>query len=507
MKKLNLEYIYEYQAKQYSFMQLPMLLITGEEFRELDYGCKILYGLLLSRVSLSLNAKNRDKFMDEKGRIFILFSSKEIADKMKCSRRSAVKYIRLLEEYGLIELREENGYSSKIFVKDFAGVQNNTSKETESSVNEAERTYAKVAYPPMQSLHTPLVEAGKPCETYKKDTEEEIDISLKEQEDLKNKTADISGRAENPLISSDIGLNEASEKEPIEPENLEETLCDETPITSKNSIYDKKMGEEAEGTRAKVAYPPMQSLHTPRAKFAHPNKIDRKIYKDSYIYNKQKNPSITQEVYRGLGKRKNIDLSKAEYNAIINDFGNDRGRELIDIVSDKIFSRGKENEKIRYIYPYIKKVAESLGYMELSQIKKDVVITENNLNSYYLELRRKAKDKESKALREVNNIPEIQKLNRELKNLYIQKMIAKTKGKSKEYLEQFAKDIALKNQKKKLLYQKYGIDEENFKAKFICDKCNDTGYVKGSMEPCSCRADRERELKEKILRRKLQEGI
>ena len=256
MKKLNLEYIYEYQAKQYSFMQLPMLLITGEEFRELDYGCKILYGLLLSRVSLSLNAKNRDKFMDEKGRIFILFSSKEIADKMKCSRRSAVKYIRLLEEYGLIELREENGYSSKIFVKDFAGVQNNTSKETESSVNEAERTYAKVAYPPMQSLHTPLVKAGKPCETYKKDTEEEIEISLKEQEDLKNKTADISGRAENPLISSDIGLNEASEKEPIEPENLEETLCVETPITSKNSIYDKKMGEEAEGTRAKVAYPP-----------------------------------------------------------------------------------------------------------------------------------------------------------------------------------------------------------------------------------------------------------
>lgn len=399
MKKLNLEYIYEYQAKQYSFMQLPMLLITGEEFRELDYGCKILYGLLLSRVSLSLNAKNRDKFMDEKGRIFILFSSKEIADKMKCSRRSAVKYIRLLEEYGLIELREENGYSSKIFVKDFAGVQNNTSKETESSVNEAERTYAK------------------------------------------------------------------------------------------------------------VAYPPMQSLHTPRAKFAHPNKIDRKIYKDKYIYNKQKNPSITQEVYRGLGKRKNIDLSKAEYDAIINDFGEDRGRELIDIVSDKIFSRGKENEKIRYIYPYIKKVAESLGYMELSQIKKDVVITENNLNSYYLELRRKAKDEESKALREVNNIPEIQKLNRELKNLYIQKMIAKTKGKSKEYLEQFAKDIALKNQKKKLLYQKYGIDEENFKAKFICDKCNDTGYVKGSMEPCSCRHDRERELREKMLKRKLQEGI
>ena len=391
MKKLNLEYIYEYQAKQYSFMQLPMLLITGEEFRELDYGCKILYGLLLSRVSLSLNAKNRDKFMDEKGRIFILFSSKEIADKMKCSRRSAVKYIRLLEEYGLIELREENGYSSKIFVKDFAGVQNNTSK--------------------------------------------------------------------------------------------------------------------AEGTRANFAYPPMQSLHTPRAKVAHPTKIDRKIYKDKYIYNKQKNPSINQRVYRGLGKRENIDLSKAEYDAIIKDFGEDRGRELIDIVSDKIFSRGKENEKIRYIYPYIKKVAESLGYMELSQIKKDVVITENNLNSYYLELRRKAKDEESKALREVNNIPEIQKLNRELKNLYIQKMIAKTKGKSKEYLEQFAKDIALKNQKKKLLYQKYGIDEENFKAKFICDKCNDTGYVKGSMEPCSCRHDRERELREKMLKRKLQEDI
>lgn len=398
MKKLNLEYIYEYQAKQYSFMQLPMLLITGEEFRELDYGCKILYGLLLSRVSLSLNAKNRDKFMDEKGRVFILFSSKEIADKMKCSRRSAVKYIRLLEDYGLIELREENGYSSKIFVKDFAGVQNNTSKETESSVNEAEGTYAK------------------------------------------------------------------------------------------------------------VAYPPMQSLHTPRAKFAHPNKIDRKIYIDN-IYNKQKNPSITQEVYRGLGKRGNIDLSKAEYDAIINDFGKDRGLELIDIVSDKIFSRGKENEKIRYIYPYIKKVAESLGYMELSKIKKDVVITENSLNAYYLELQKKAENKAINNRKEIDNISDIKKIWTELNRLNIKKLIARAQGKNQVIIDKIAKDISSKEQQKKMLYKKYGIDEENFKAKFRCDKCDDTGYVKGSNKPCSCRADRENELREKILRRKLQEGI
>lgn len=399
MKKLNLEYIYEYQAKQYSFMQLPMLLITGEEFRELDYGCKILYGLLLSRVSLSLNAKNRDKFMDEKGRIFIFFSSKEIADKMKCSRRSAVKYIRLLEDYGLIELKEENGYSSRIFVKDFAGVQINTSKEKESSVN------------------------------------------------------------------------------------------------------------EAEGTRAKVAYPPMQSLHTPRAKFAHPNKIDRKIYKDNYIYNKQKNPSITQEVYRGLGKRKNIDLSKAEYNAIMNDYGKDRGIELIDIVSDKIFSRGKDNEKIKYIYPYIKKVAESLGYMELSKIRKDIVITENNLNSYYQELRKKAEGKALNSRKEIDNISDIKKIRGELNSLYIKKIIAKAHGNNQVIIDKIAKDISSKEQEKKLIYKKYGIDEENFKAKFICDKCDDTGYIKGSMEPCSCRPHRERELREKMLKRKLRESI
>ena len=506
MKKLNLEYIYEYQAKQYSFMQLPMLLITGEEFRELDYGCKILYGLLLSRVSLSLNAKNRDKFMDEKGRIFILFSSKEIADKMKCSRRSAVKYIRLLENYGLIELREENGYSSKIFVKDFAGVQNNTSKETESSVNEAERTYANFAYPPMQSLHTHLVKAEKSCETYKKDTEEEIDINLKEKQNLKNNDINSLNQAENLLISSDIGLNKASEKEPIEHENLEKTHSDETLITSKTNISDKKIGVEAEGTRAKVAYPPMQSLHTPRANFAHPNKIDRKIYIDN-IYNKQKNPSITQKVYRGLGKRGNIDLSKTEYDAIINDFGRDRGLELIDIVSDKIFSRGKENEKIRYIYPYIKKVAESLGYMELSKIRKDIVITENNLNSYYRELQKKAEDKAFNSRKGIDNISDIKKIWTELNRLNIKKLIARAQGKNQVIIDEIVKDISLKEQQKKLLYKKYGIDEENFKAKFICDKCNDTGYVKGSMEPCSCRAVRERELREKILRKKLQEGI
>ena len=250
----------------------------------------------------------------------------------------------------------------------------------------------------------------------------------------------------------------------------------------------------------------MQSLHTPRAKFAHPNKIDRKIYKDNYIYNKQKNPSITQEVYRGLGKRGNIDLSKAEYNAIINDFGRDRGLELIDIVSDKIFSRGKENEKIRYIYPYIKKVAESLGYIELSQIKKDIVITENNLNSYYRELQKKAENKALNSRKEIDNISDIKKIRGELNSLYIKKIIANAHN-NQVIIDKIAKDISSKEQEKKLIYKKYGIDEENFKAKFICDKCDDTGYIKGSMEPCSCRHDRERELREKMLKRKLQEGI
>lgn len=52
-----LDYFYGQQAEIFSFIRIPKLLLTGEMFKDISFGAKILYGILLDRMSLSI--KNR----------------------------------------------------------------------------------------------------------------------------------------------------------------------------------------------------------------------------------------------------------------------------------------------------------------------------------------------------------------------------------------------------------------------------------------------------------------
>ena len=52
--KPHFRYYYGNEAEQFSFFKIPKLLITHEYFHELSNDAKILYGLLLDRMSLSV---------------------------------------------------------------------------------------------------------------------------------------------------------------------------------------------------------------------------------------------------------------------------------------------------------------------------------------------------------------------------------------------------------------------------------------------------------------------
>ena len=51
------EYFHGMEAEQYSFYRVPKVLFTADYFKSLSCEAKILYGLMLDRMSLSL--KNR----------------------------------------------------------------------------------------------------------------------------------------------------------------------------------------------------------------------------------------------------------------------------------------------------------------------------------------------------------------------------------------------------------------------------------------------------------------
>lgn len=47
------DYFYgQEDAEQFLFYRIPKILITGEEFREVSVEAKLLYGLMLDRLSL-----------------------------------------------------------------------------------------------------------------------------------------------------------------------------------------------------------------------------------------------------------------------------------------------------------------------------------------------------------------------------------------------------------------------------------------------------------------------
>lgn len=53
-QKLTFRYFYGNEADQYSFYRIPKLLFKNEYFKNLSSDAKILYGLMLDRMSLSI---------------------------------------------------------------------------------------------------------------------------------------------------------------------------------------------------------------------------------------------------------------------------------------------------------------------------------------------------------------------------------------------------------------------------------------------------------------------
>ena len=68
---MEFDYFYKEQSDQFAFYRIPKVLITEEFFQELSIDAKLLYGLLLDRVSLSSNSG----WFDEEGRVYVIYTA------------------------------------------------------------------------------------------------------------------------------------------------------------------------------------------------------------------------------------------------------------------------------------------------------------------------------------------------------------------------------------------------------------------------------------------------
>ena len=63
-----LDYLYDLEAEQYSFVRVPKILLQHEIYQRITPEAKLLYSLLLDRVGISL----RNGWKDKQGRIYII---------------------------------------------------------------------------------------------------------------------------------------------------------------------------------------------------------------------------------------------------------------------------------------------------------------------------------------------------------------------------------------------------------------------------------------------------
>ena len=115
MERLELEYYYGKEAEQFTFYRLPKALITDPRFKDISNNAKLLYGLMLDRMSLSA----RSGWFDEDNRVFIKYAVKSIMEDLNCSKMTAVGLLKELQGIGLIDVEQKNGLANIIYVKNF----------------------------------------------------------------------------------------------------------------------------------------------------------------------------------------------------------------------------------------------------------------------------------------------------------------------------------------------------------------------------------------------------
>lgn len=110
------DYFYEEQSESYSFYRIPKLLFTEELFETLSTEAKVLYGLLLDRISLS----REHGWFDESGRVYVYYTINTVKRALRCGNSKACRLLKELDSFGLTE-RKKQGHCKPtiIYVKDF----------------------------------------------------------------------------------------------------------------------------------------------------------------------------------------------------------------------------------------------------------------------------------------------------------------------------------------------------------------------------------------------------
>ena len=145
MTEINLtfENYYGKQANQFTFYRIPKQLFVNPAFSGRSSDAKVLYGLMLDRMSLSI----KNGWKDSEDRVFIYFTLSEIQELMNCGHNKGVRILAELDSekgIGLIErIKQGLGKPSKIYVMNFLVPESSSVTDDENVDQEEVKTSEK----------------------------------------------------------------------------------------------------------------------------------------------------------------------------------------------------------------------------------------------------------------------------------------------------------------------------------------------------------------------------
>ena len=137
--KITFDYFYGQEADMLSFYKIPKLLFTNEFFKSLSTDAKVLYGLMLDRMALSV----KNKWFDGESKAYIYFSVEDTMEMLNCKKNKAIATIKELDSetgIGLIEKkRQGQGKTTIIYVKTFMVEETEMVQKLEKQTSEREK--------------------------------------------------------------------------------------------------------------------------------------------------------------------------------------------------------------------------------------------------------------------------------------------------------------------------------------------------------------------------------
>ena len=82
------------EADRYNFYRVPKALVKADRFQKMSGDAKLLYAVLLDRMSLSI----KNGWQDKHGNAYIICTIEEVMDSIHCARQKAVKLLDELEQ-------------------------------------------------------------------------------------------------------------------------------------------------------------------------------------------------------------------------------------------------------------------------------------------------------------------------------------------------------------------------------------------------------------------------